>query len=128
MTRRLPLRATLLWMLIALMIGVKALVPSGWMPVAGQDGVRIALCTGSGPVVAIIGSDGTVHKDSGDHDVPRETCPYGMLASAAALPDLPALAQPLAPETPVQPALIAQSVAPYPHGPRPPTRGPPALA
>lgn len=128
MNRRLPVRTTLLWLLIAALLCVKALVPSGWMPVAGQDGVRIALCTGAGPVVAVMDADGKVHKDAPGHETPRETCPYGMPTTGAALPDLPVLAPLLEPQALPQPVLRAVAIAPYPHGPRPPTRGPPPLA
>jgi hypothetical protein len=129
MARSCPNR--LVWLLVAVLIGAKALVPSGWMPVAAADGVRIALCTGQGPVIATIDASGHVHKygqkDGAPQAPARETCPFATLALTTPLPASPVLA----PAAPVRPAPVhlaqPRSLAPA-HAPRPPARGPPLFA
>jgi hypothetical protein len=126
--RRASIVRPILWFILIALLATRAAVPTGWMPVAGTDGVRITLCTGQGLVAATIDSDGKIHKGEPGEDGPRETCPYATLAHSADLPTLPALAA--APvflaERPL-PSATPQLVATL-HAPRPPTRGPPALA
>lgn len=117
-----------LWLFIAVLLGAKALVPTGWMPVADAGGVRIQLCTAQGAIVATVDAEGRVHKDGQTPDTPRETCPFGILAGAADLPSLPAIADAPQPVAALQPELPVLVFAAWPHGPRPPTRGPPPLA
>ena len=126
MRRRIP-NLVLFWLALLALAGGRAFLPSGWMPVAGETGVRIALCTGSGPVVAWIDDKGRVHKDSPDDQSPKDHCPFGVLAHGAALPSLPALAA-VPPNTNLLPVPLPQ-VRPMAraYAPRPPTRGPPAL-
>lgn len=117
-----------LWLFIALLLGGKALVPSGWMPVVKDGGVRIALCTGAGPVMATLDADGTVHKDGSGHDAPREQCPFATLVLPFDVPSIAALAAPLAPAAlPVAP-LRETRFFPSARGLRPPAIGPPILA
>ena len=118
----------ILWLLIAALLGVKALVPAGWMPEARGDGIRIALCTGAGPAVALLDSNGRIHKDGSGDNSRRDICPFGTLAAAADLPGLPALALPPAPEAQPHTPLWADTAIPLPFSPRPPARGPPLLA
>lgn len=123
--RRLPPAVSAL--LLALAIMGRALLPTGWMPVSTEGGVRITLCTGAGPVVATLVADGSVQRESGK--TPHDPCPFG-LAGAAALdaPPLPVLASP-----PVQPvaqffaALIVARLVAW-RALRPPARGPPHFA
>jgi hypothetical protein len=126
--RRASTHRPILWFVLIALLATRAALPTGWMPVAGEDGVRITLCTGQGMVAATIDADGKVHKSEPGKDGPRETCPYATLAHSADLPTLPVLAAPpvLNAETP-QAATPPQLVATL-HAPRPPTRGPPALA
>jgi hypothetical protein len=125
MTRR---RNPILWFVLLGLLLTRATVPTGWMPVAGADGVRITLCTGQGLVVATLDAEGHIHKGEPADEAPRDVCPYGTLAHGADLPTLPALAAApmFAAEQPA-PATAPQLVAAL-HAPRPPTRGPPALA
>src|SRR5690606_10256201 len=48
--------------LVAAALLLRLLVPSGWMPIAG-NGYAITLCTGMGTVAAWVDADGTVHKE-----------------------------------------------------------------
>lgn len=48
--------------LLALALFVRLIVPSGWMPIAG-NGYAITLCTGAGMVSAWVDGNGVVHKD-----------------------------------------------------------------
>ncbi|HSG33516.1 MAG TPA: DUF2946 family protein [Sphingomonadaceae bacterium] len=119
-------RRPILWFVLLALLATRAVVPSGWMPVAGSDGVKITLCTGQGLVVATLDAQGNVHPGEPAHEGPRETCPYGTLAHAAGLPVLPALAAPILHIVPPSQSATVQLVATL-HAPRPPTRGPPAL-
>lgn len=95
---------------------------------AEQDGVRIALCAGSGAEFLTLGRDGKLHKDAPGPSAPRETCPFALAASAASLPPELHLSQPaveLAQQSTTELAEIALAQRRYP---RPPTTGPPALA
>lgn len=121
-------RSPILWFVLVALLVTRATVPAGWMPVANADGVRITLCTGQGLVAATLDAQGRIHHGEPQPEPPRETCPYATLAHGADLPTLPALAAPpiLHAEPPL-PSAAPQLVATL-HAPRPPTRGPPALA
>lgn len=129
MTAPRPIRFLFLWLALAALVGGRAIVPTGWMPVADEAGVRIALCGGNGPQAVVVASDGTLHQDHGDDTPePRETCPYGVLVQALDLPLPLAVSAP-----PEQAALSPVQLPPAPvmataHAPRPPIRGPPQLA
>ena len=118
----------LFWLLAAALLAVKAFVPSGWMPVASEGGVRIALCTGAGTTMATLDPQGRLHRDGAPESPVQEACPYATAATPfvlasppmlAAAPLLVAMAEPAAPVA----ALIAARRAL-----RPPARGPPAFA
>jgi hypothetical protein len=123
MTRRHPLILPLL----ALLLATRALLPVGWMPVAGQGGAHITLCTGQGMVDAVLGPDGKLHKAGGDQSH-HDPCPYGTLGHAADTPTLPQLAAAPAPQLEPHVALSVEQIVAGLHAPRPPTRGPPLLA
>jgi hypothetical protein len=95
-------------------LALRLILPAGWMPVAGNDGVVISLCSGSGPV------DPAVPASGGD-----APCDYalalGPLLMTAALV-LPVLM------LPVLPVPLPAAVAPLlrRRRPRPPGQGPPA--
>lgn len=117
------------WLLLAAALLLRAAVPAGWMPTAGQDGVRIALCTGIGEQFLTLGSDGKFHNDAPKPVAPHDPCPFGLATGMAAnatpevhLPlPLASLATLNFPELPE----IALTQRKYP---RPPATGPPALA
>ena len=112
------------WLLVflGLALALRALVPAGFMPVADSEGLRVEICSGSGPMVIEI--------DPGrrDSQPPRDPCPYGLAMGAALdVPPLPVLADAPAYAEPVWPGLSpARLVAA--RSLRPPARGPPAFA
>lgn len=121
-------RNPVLWFVLIALLATRATLPTGWMPVAEADGVRITLCTGQGMIVATLDAQGRIHKGEPAKDGPRETCPFATLAHNADLPTLPTLAAPpVFHAEPPRPTTPPQLVATL-HAPRPPTRGPPALA
>ena len=50
--------------LLLCVLAVRALVPTGYMPVAGPLGVIISMCTGAGAVKAFVPADPAHHDDS----------------------------------------------------------------
>jgi hypothetical protein len=97
------------------------------MPVAGQGGAHITLCTGQGMVDAVLGPDGKLHKAGGDQSH-HDPCPYGTLGHAADTPALAHLAAAPLPQPELRIALFSSQLVQTLHAPRPPTRGPPLLA
>ena len=123
--RSLPLRRTG-WLLLALALLVRAWLPQGFMPVAAPDGIRVAICSGSGPAFVVLGRDGKFHQEEPEQK--RTPCPYALAAASADLPPLPALpAPPIAAQAPAPQGLIAARLAAW-RALRPPARGPPATA
>ena len=120
-------RSRLAWMAIALLVAARALLPMGWMPVEKAGGIRIELCTGHGVITATVDSEGRLQQET-DETAPEEACPYAVMAVPTDLPTLAELAEPLPAVAIVPVALATISILPYPHGPRPPTRGPPERA
>lgn len=125
--RRLSLSTrTRLVALLALALIVRALVPTGWMPIATDDGVRLVLCPGQGHAVA-----GMHHGGGHGHDAPMPDHPcafagLGLAADTAPAPlilPLPPLAEPPAPSE-VFAVAIGQGLA----APPPPATGPPTFA
>lgn len=118
----------LLWFAVVALLGGRALFPAGWMPITGEGGVRIALCSGSGPVIATIDGEGRVHTGEDQPQARHDSCAFAVLAHAADLPAAARLPDPgLLPALPPQP-LRHDAWEVEAHAPRPPTRGPPALA
>jgi hypothetical protein len=122
------IRHPLILPLLALLLAMRALVPSGWMPVADAGGVHITLCTGQGMVDAVLGPDGKLKKSGAGDQAHHDPCPYGTLGHAADLPALPQLAAAPVPQPEIRAALPVEQIVGILHAPRPPTRGPPALA
>ncbi|PLK27305.1 hypothetical protein C0V78_10720 [Novosphingobium sp. TH158] len=114
---------------IALLI--RAAVPSGWMPVAQDGGIHIAICSGSGPMEMVLSKDGTLQREGAPQvpQAPRDPCPYGVAPAMAFDVPAPVL---LPPPPLVQPEAHARAQAfaarSFPRSLRPPSRGPPALA
>lgn len=129
MTRVRPSRLPFYWLLLAAALLLRAAVPAGWMPMAGQDGVRIALCTGVGTEFLTLGSDGRLHKDAPLPASPRDPCPFALAAAHAAdVPPTVALPQPPARLAALLAPALAQAAATARRNLRPPARGPPSLA
>ncbi len=121
-------RQPVLWLLVACLLAVRALVPSGWMPVAEDDGIRIALCTGQGTVMARLDDQGRLHRDGAPDNAPRETCPYATVTAPFDVPAGPVIAAAsAAPVLVNRPSLTAALIAAR-KSLRPPARGPPAFA
>jgi hypothetical protein len=124
--RQIPAYLRLLAILALL---IRAAVPSGWMPVADAGGIRIAICSGSGPMDMVVGQDGTLHRDAPvqDRQAPRDVCPFGLVSGIAA--DVPPSVF-LAPSPLQQPEQHARTLAftekLFPRALRPPPTGPPA--
>lgn len=131
-----PLQARLLLALFACAMVMRALVPSGWMPVVTAEmGVRFVPCSGTGPMVAQAAPTmnhampGMSHKDSG-HGTAGIDHPCAFAGVTPAI-DGPALAV-------AQPLLFAQAIPPLARAlvsigrglaaPPPPQTGPPAFA
>jgi hypothetical protein len=114
------------WLLLFLAVLVRAMLPQGFMPVASSEGIRVALCTGSGPSFMVLGRDGKLHQEEPEQK--STPCPYALAAGAADLP--PPLVLPLAPEAlrnQTLPALAAARLTAW-RALRPPARGPPQFA
>ena len=115
-------------LLLAAALAARALVPTGWMPVADQGGVRILLCSGQGPVTKMISLGGQQPDHGQDQTPPNDTCPFALLAQPFDMADHGIL--PVAPvigtELPVA-ALAAVRLVVW-RSLRPPARGPPAFA
>jgi len=115
--------------LLACTLLLRLLVPAGWMPSAGADGlIRITLCTGEGRTAAWVDGEGKIHDkapaQSSAHDQP---CAFAGLATALDSAATPAIVPPerLALATPraLPPAVaIGRGLA----APPPPATGPPA--
>lgn len=109
---------------------LRVLIPTGWMPSHGADGVtRITLCTGMGAVDAWVDAAGTVHDkkpvDKGGADQP---CAFAGLAMLADVPDAAVEPPPVeyaAPSDSAFPTSVAvgRGLA----APPPPSTGPPAF-
>lgn len=122
------------WLLLAAALLLRAAVPAGWMPTAGHDGVRIALCTGMGTEFLTLGADGHLHKEAPKPDSPKpntlgDPCPFGLAsAQAADLPPIILLPEALARLDAVVSPSFAQAARIARRSLRPPARGPPTLA
>jgi hypothetical protein len=129
--RRLLMRHPRLGLLaLALVLGLRVLIPPGMMPVADTArGLVVALCDGSGPATLhtlILQPGGLPAKGKGEQDDKTGPCAFGVLADAmlgggesAALPLPGILPAPLPP----RPALAW--LLDRPAHSRPPARAPP---
>jgi len=110
---------------LLLLVGALALrlaTPAGYMPVADEHGVRVAICSGNGASFVEI-DPGLPAKEA-----PRDPCPYGV-AMGGALDVPPVIALPDAPrfDPPAYSGLVAARLTAW-HALRPPARGPPTFA
>lgn len=120
--------STLFWLLAAALLAVKALVPSGWMPVASEGGIRIALCTGAGTTMATLDPQGRLHRDGEPESAVQEACPYATAAAPFVLAVPPVLADAPLPAAGLEPAALVAALIAARRALRPPARGPPASA
>jgi hypothetical protein len=120
-----PLRLAALWA-VALALCVKMLIAPGMMPVVDAGGIRITLCTGTGPAETVLGLPGKQQHDQGK--ATHEPCVFGTLAvSSLAAADIVLDAVAIA--APAQPAALPPMPARAPPvSSLPPSTGPPAFA
>lgn len=116
--------------LIVCALLLRALIPAGWMPTAGTDGmIRIAMCTGMGATTAWMDRSGKIHQDApGGSDHGSQPCGFAVLGHG--LDAMPGLAIPAARtgnDVGVMTALPAVSVGRGLAAPPPPSTGPPIL-
>lgn len=130
MTRNARHYPALLRLLAALALCVRAAVPSGWMPVADQGGIRIEICSGAGPMAMVLERDGSLHEEREPNaPPPRDPCPFGTApAMAADLPQSAVLAPPPLTEPQEHARATAFAALPFTRSVKPPARGPPRLA
>lgn len=98
------LRARRFALLALLLLGLQAIVPAGFMPAFGKDGLSISLCTGHGAQTLALPEDASPQmlaiaraqqqqqqEDTGKDGEPP--CPYAALGGASALaappPEIP---------------------------------------
>ena len=123
-------RALALW-IVACALMLRIVVPAGWMPVIGQDGMtRITLCTGQGMVEAFVDRAGTIHHKAPGQSEPKtdQPCSFAGLAFAFTAPAAPAIQPPLQIAA-ADPASLPGRVS-IGHGlaaPPPPATGPPII-
>jgi len=133
-------RPRLMVVLLALTMAMRVIVPSGFMPVADGDMIRVALCSGAGGQTVWLDKAGQVHKDAGDpagkgqpgdqhgdqHE--QQPCGFGALALGSALPLVVAAALPPLPaEGPLFGLGFAATIGRGLAAPPPPATGPPLL-
>lgn len=121
------------WLLFVAALLLRAGIPIGWMPVAGDDGLRIMLCSGTGPVEIAVEPGAAHHnhhhQQQGHGEGGHDPCPYGLALGKS-------LDLALSPATLLPPETIAALSAPMlatawsaaRRSLRPPVRGPPAFA
>jgi hypothetical protein len=116
--------------LIACAMVLRVLIPAGWMPTTGADGmIRISVCTGMGAETAWIDRDGKIHKEaptSGHHD--PQPCGFGVLGLGLNETHALGVALPVVMADVL--ALVAKQTLSIGHGlaaPLPPSTGPPSL-
>ena len=112
--------------LFALALLLRAMIPAGFMPVAGK-GFAIELCTGVGAVSAWVDDQGNVHKGKPGDSKPEHPCAFANLSAAL---DLPTLGESLTVPSLATSALLGAGMAAVAIGrglaaPPPPPTGPP---
>ncbi|HKX88425.1 MAG TPA: hypothetical protein VJM13_04380 [Sphingopyxis sp.] len=118
----------LLLLPLLLALGARVLVAPGWMIESDAGGsITVRIC--SDPTNP--GGTMTIPLDkAGSHDAgeAQQHCPWGALANAPIVPDLPALAAAPVGAEPVPVATRSLGFAPGIASPLPPSTGPPAFA
>ena len=116
-----------LFAMLALALVVRALVPTGWMPVATDQGIRFELCAGQ----AMPPAAGMHHRHKGESQqtAPDHVCAFaglGLAADTAPPPVMLALAP--APVPVAAPRALTVAIGRGLAAPPPPATGPPAFA
>lgn len=114
--------------LLALALFVRALVPSGWMPVATPDGMGIAMCSGQVAMPPMAGMHHGQKEHGGGKALPDAPCAFAGIGLAADTPPPPPVLLPrsfaAAPSpVPAFAVTVGQGLA----APPPPATGPPVL-
>lgn len=137
--RRAPARHASVAALLAFALIVKLLVPTGWMPAFGSQGISLELCGGYGPPPPALaramehaahrmaaGHDQHKQHDKQGHDQPCAFAGLSFAAVDAQAPMLPIVLPPrlAAPSLTAPIVAIGRGLA----APPPPSTGPPALA
>lgn len=114
--------------LLALALFVRALVPTGWMPVATADGLGMELCAGQ--AMAPQAMAGMKHgREQGKQALPDHPCAFAGLGLAAdTAPPLVVVALALMPPPMLAPRGLAIAIGRGLAAPPPPATGPPAFA
>ncbi len=126
------------WLLVvfACAMLVRALIPTGWMPVADAQGFRIVLCSGTGPAMPMAKAPmdhampGMDHKKSSDHhdQGPEHPCVFAGVTPAIAAPTLAAPLPPVRIRATPAPARALVAIGHGLAAPPPPQTGPPTFA
>ncbi|NHA13541.1 DUF2946 family protein [Thioalkalivibrio sp. XN279] len=118
-----PAQSRLFVALLLVALGLRALVPEGFMPAPGR---LVELCTEHGLQRMLVDTQ-TGEILGSEDDTAATTCPWSLLLTTLAAPALPPAAQALAVtrETPPGRALAPSTAS---GTPTPPVRAPPRLA
>lgn len=109
---------------LAILLFVRMLAPTGFMPVASAQGVIVTLCSGESAVVDL-GQPKAPRK----HDAAEAPCAFASLAASVAAPDIaPFPFRPIAASALQFGGSIADLVIHRLAAPPPPALGPPARA
>ncbi len=114
--------------LLAVALVVRALVPTGWMPVATAQGVRLALCPGQDVTPPAMAGMHHGHERDGKQPPPDHPCAFAGLGLAAdtappfVIPSAAPVAPPLVAAHPLA-VTVGRGLA----APPPPATGPPAF-
>jgi hypothetical protein len=128
--------------LLALALLVRALTPSGWMPVFENGTIALRLCNGVGPVAAKapaahsgrhVSADhhGAGHHGEAngkEHSEPRQPCPFAIASLPGAIPQPILAPEPIAVTAGALLLPLATAVGMGLAAPPPPARGPPPLS
>lgn len=117
-----PAQSPVLVALLLVALGLRALVPEGFMPAPGH---LVELCTEHGLQRMLVDAQ-TGEVLGSEDDAAATTCPWSLLLTTLAVPTLSPAAQALAaaPETPPRRTLPPATVR---GAPTPPVRAPPRL-
>ncbi|MGH6693979.1 hypothetical protein [Sphingopyxis sp.] len=122
----------LLLLPLLLALAARVLVAPGWMIESGSGGsITVRICSDpANPGGTMTIEFEKVDEKAGDHNAGEAQlhCPWGALANAPIVPDLPVLAAAAMAADPVPVAVRSLGYAPGIASPLPPSTGPPAFA
>lgn len=74
---------------VVLALGVRMIIPTGWMPIFADGRATITLCTSAGMVEAWVDADGKIHKESpAKKSAGDQPCAFAGLSASADAPVL----------------------------------------